>query len=1080
MSPVAVMSESHNAGSELSVEMLNNLDPSFVLDLTAAPRKNSSSRKAFRVGEVPDSAPVPKQDEPEQMELGGNPPAADADLFDDVDTVEVKKALEDSAEQFERAEIMCFLENERNNLTEERRLYNMWENIALTVASSVSEAACSHILDERKRKKFNNRIKTIITSTFDDFADSSLDCSDFYQLTQSIQFTELIRNLFFSLNDKKDVGEYFRHIEAYIYKKCPQLNPLEVRSFLNKILDLYKNNLHKMIENSPELNVVFQLLTISHREILGKISESEDNLLKYFDSLMNAHLQIDDGDIKAYHDICEKECSTIRFTGISGAESKKAQSIDEFYVENTFSCFNRELENLYGDIADALDSISLKEFFKYSNKIVLIGGAGLGKSTTLNYLFCKYEQLYQLNALKIKIDLKEYAKDIGEDRQDLLWCLATEFYRKIKRTKVNFSDIEKLLAAYLDKGSCLVILDALDEIPTLSVRNKVRDEIGRFCDIYYLNRFIITTREAGYLRNRFDETFLHIRINQFTDEQIQQYCRNWFKSNYSTKDFDEFWVRFYQEVERARCQNLIRNPIILILALVIFDVEKNLPNRRVEFYRKCIDTFLTVREDRKAVFQLTEKAKNILGIDLVVPKIAFYRFDHLKNHSTYKFSYDELKRAVLYAIEVDDPANWREAIRLYVQYLVERTELIQEVDEDILDFAHKTFYEYFLAIYFSKEYENEELVKQLEEWIGDSNYDELARLIIEIVIQNDEPRQHKYLINYMLDTLQNNALRHSRQDIFDILADLYHHNMLQPKFHTKYYECILYHPECVYLAGRTSRIGIHTIYTPPKDSPPYDSRILAAMFTKAVNEGQLAGVLSAVYYLNNDFRRHIAENIQEDYLVHITRLFSACFEITRSQNEKAKVKGKKYELELDYFLSHAGIPYTLQYPEVFICVANLILTVGQHEKIGELLNYNFEANSKFFKYTSPRILSKLFLVSCASPEYMLTTLLLIIHCAKKRTNNVFWHIFRWPSRRIDEKVIINAKYLWDALNDSETFGRFQETLSENGLYDGKYRSLYEKLYLDYVNREKQLHQDRVEEFKAFFVNWDYNKEISDA
>ncbi|MCC8099696.1 MAG: DEAD/DEAH box helicase family protein [Clostridiales bacterium] len=42
LSPVTIVDESHNAGSDLSVEMLNNLNPSFVLDLTATPRKNSN------------------------------------------------------------------------------------------------------------------------------------------------------------------------------------------------------------------------------------------------------------------------------------------------------------------------------------------------------------------------------------------------------------------------------------------------------------------------------------------------------------------------------------------------------------------------------------------------------------------------------------------------------------------------------------------------------------------------------------------------------------------------------------------------------------------------------------------------------------------------------------------------------------------------------------------------------------------------------------------------------------------------------------------------------------------------------
>ena len=42
LAPVVGVDESHNAGSDLSVEMLNNLNPSFVLDLTATPRKNSN------------------------------------------------------------------------------------------------------------------------------------------------------------------------------------------------------------------------------------------------------------------------------------------------------------------------------------------------------------------------------------------------------------------------------------------------------------------------------------------------------------------------------------------------------------------------------------------------------------------------------------------------------------------------------------------------------------------------------------------------------------------------------------------------------------------------------------------------------------------------------------------------------------------------------------------------------------------------------------------------------------------------------------------------------------------------------
>lgn len=42
LNPFVIVDESHNAESDLSVEMLNNLNPSFVLDLTATPKQNSN------------------------------------------------------------------------------------------------------------------------------------------------------------------------------------------------------------------------------------------------------------------------------------------------------------------------------------------------------------------------------------------------------------------------------------------------------------------------------------------------------------------------------------------------------------------------------------------------------------------------------------------------------------------------------------------------------------------------------------------------------------------------------------------------------------------------------------------------------------------------------------------------------------------------------------------------------------------------------------------------------------------------------------------------------------------------------
>lgn len=130
-----------------------------------------------------------------------------------------------------------------------------------------------------------------------------------------------------------------------------------------------------------------------------------------------------------------------------------------------------------------------------------------------------------------------------------------------------------------------------------------------------------------------------------------------------------------------------------------------MPTRRIEFYQKCIETFLTERENRKGAYVLEDKTKSILSVNLTLPKIAYYKFEHLKDNVGYKFIYSELENAVYNSIGVTDILNWASAVKQYIEYLIERTELVQEIDENIYDFAHKTFYEYFLAFYFCKTYE---------------------------------------------------------------------------------------------------------------------------------------------------------------------------------------------------------------------------------------------------------------------------------------------------------------------------------------------------------------------------------------
>ena len=949
----------------------------------------------------------------------------------------------------------------------------MWEDIILSISSAVGEAICTNWIDKRKRDKLNNKINNIVIEKMSSFADTSLDCNDFYKFVQSRNFIEIVKNYFCSIRDGLSNEEYINGIEDYIYQECPMVDHIEVREFVGKIKVLYEEYLHKMILSYPELNVVFQLMTVSHRDIVSKIYESENNVKKYFSSLINNKVQIKNEEIDAYHEVCKKEYGIIRFTGISGAENKKAQDINKFYVENTFSYYlTKESRDIYRNRLEKIELIQLKDFFNIGNKIVLIGAAGLGKSTTLNYLFCNYEKMYNSYSVKIKIDLKEYAKEIGENKKDLLWCIATEFSKKIKRTRMSFSEIEKILAEFLDQGKCLIILDALDEIPTQVVRDKVRNEIASFCEIYYLNRFIISTREAGYLRNSFDESFLHIKINDFEEKQIKRYSENWFCSYYPQKDFKDFWEKFSNEVKRARCENLIRNPIVLILALVIFDIEKNLPNRRVEFYKKCIETFLTVREDRKGAYILSEKAKNILGIDSVVPKIAYYKYSHVTENIGYKFNYDELKKSVFNAIEVDDEINWGDAVRQYSEYLVDRTELIREIDEDVLDFAHKTFYEYFLAVYFTKEYENNELIDLLQQWIGDSNNDELARLIIEVIIQKDEPKQHRAIINYLFDRLQTqnvNSRLDNRTDIFIIIADLYSHNMLQPKYHIRYNNTILFYPRYV---ERANNFRHRRYLEIEENGVKYDSNVLADMFCEeTLSNNRFVDIIDALYYLDNEFNHNVVERLKEEVVAHVSELFSVIrnMYIGNVKKNLQKSKNKKNETLVQYFLKD-GFQYALDIPQIYVSIVDLIILNKYDIDISVFFKYNFETNRAFYYYSIPRALLDLVNEAIYDKEKLLLLLILLIHCCMKGTNIIIGYLLDIDDRIKDsdefdkDKIIEFTYWIWKNFNENKEFAMFKKTLEERKLYIYEQDNIYKKLFVEYREREMEINDHRIREY----------------
>lgn len=940
----------------------------------------------------------------------------------------------------------------------------MWQDVLLSLGTSILEHGFASVIDVKERLEMRNKLDKIIEDLFYSYEGTSIDTYEFLYLIESNEFKELLHNYFYTLKDGIGSIEYRKNLIEFISKRCEEIKENDIQSFFETVEELYFDFLTNIIEEDSELNALFQLLTISHRSIIARFSGKVDEIIKYIESTEKNKKAIDDKNIAEFHRICENEYGIIRFSGIVGAERRAEQDINTFYIPNTFSFYDVLSSETYRNNTIGIDSIGIEKIFSFGNKVVIVGGAGFGKTTTLNYLYCNYEKIFQANPLKIKIDLKAYAEEISSSKKDILSCIANQFYKKTKRSvDLDADTIEILLSRLLEEGRCLIIFDALDEIPKQAERNTVRTEIANFCDLYYLNRFVITTREVGYLKNKFDNSFVHLKIDKFSIKQIEEYSKNWFEyyhSNEKYSDFNQFWKVFSSEVDKAKCNKIIENPIILILALVIFDKNQNLPTKKIEFYARCINTFLSEREIPRSIPYLSNKAKNILGMDTVIPSIAHYRYSHMNKNSSYSFTNAEFKKSILEAIEVEEKISWMAAIDEYACYLIERTELICEVDDDVLDFAHKTFSEYFLALYFSVQMETQKLKIQLLKWIGDSNNHDLAKLIIEMLIQRGDPYKKEEIINNLFN-LVNTSRGIKKQDIFRLIIDLYDENILPPKYHNKYYRTIIENGSLI----RTTKFKDKKNKS-SYEFNKYNAEELADVYCNMVTTPEVyRETLESLYYFGKDFRDFAIRKYDNPKLLKNTfDLFSIVRRLEYKTPNKEKVReiiSYFCEYEFDCFNNNPLILATIIRAAI-ACDISLF-------NVKILTRIDMVHNSCFYTYSKPFDLISLISTSINSKELFALILYIIVICSHTGTNTMLGFIIDYFSYKAEEEseILDFVYWIWQTLNYSTEYDEFECKIKSKNLFSEEFISIYEKVFKLYNKYEVKKEDSRIIKYHKY-------------
>jgi predicted NACHT family NTPase len=191
--------------------------------------------------------------------------------------------------------------------------------------------------------------------------------------------------------------------------------------------------------------------------------------------------------------------------------------------------------------------------------------------------------------------------------------------------------VAALLLEQMRQGQCLMLLDGLDEVFDQDSRRRIVERINQFVEVYSANKFVVTSRIAGYRDVKLSERFAEFTIEDMGSEQVERFLHRWCRTIEQAQQPDaseEQWQRAGDAQTREildaikaneGVKRLTANPLLLTILALIHRNGSRLPNRRVELYALAVKT---LTEDWQLGKKLPDAPKVMLKESEVVELLA--------------------------------------------------------------------------------------------------------------------------------------------------------------------------------------------------------------------------------------------------------------------------------------------------------------------------------------------------------------------------------------------------------------------------------------------------------------------------
>jgi predicted NACHT family NTPase len=328
----------------------------------------------------------------------------------------------------------------------------------------------------------------------------------------------------------------------------------------------------------------------------------------------------------------------------------------------------------YGD--KEVDSSDINNLMELTNKMIITGTGGIGKSTLMHHLFLNtidktecIPVLIELRSINVMNDEISIRKSIYETLTNYGFNLEDEYF--------EYS---------LNEGGYIFFFDGYDEM-NKSIVDKATKDIQNFADKYPRNHYIVSSRPSQEFIGWKD--FDELTSVPLSKEQAIELISK-LKYDQAVKN------KFLHELDNIlydKHKSFAQNPLLLTIMFLTFESNAKIPETLNDFYERAFNVLFREHDATKDVYERETCTKlSYEKFKLIFSYICFISYIQKEYEFTDVTLLDYLRKAQdKFQDILFDTNDYQQDLLQHVCMLVK--------DGLSYRFVHRSFQEYFAAVY---------------------------------------------------------------------------------------------------------------------------------------------------------------------------------------------------------------------------------------------------------------------------------------------------------------------------------------------------------------------------------------------